>query len=534
MLLEEVLIGMTNRDFDLIIIGAGANGSSIAYEAARHGLQVALLEAGDIGEGTSSRSTKLLHGGVRYLELAFKTFDFSQLNLVKEALIEREYWLTQMPFLARRINIVLPTENFIDQSYYRIGLGFYDTLAQGIKAARSRFISKEELNATLPFLRKSLTGGVAYSDGQFDDARLNLLLALTAEKAGAVIRTRCRVVDLKLDNNGKACEVISEDLNGNQERWLSKAIVNATGIDADSLRHIVDKNTSKRILISRGVHLVLKNDLCPEEVGLLIPKTDDGRVLFALPFHGHTLIGTTDSPCEAADAFTSSKHEEKYLLNHVNYWFPNQTDLRISSSWAGGRPLLNPIGGKVKSSRVVREHEIEILPCGLISSMGGKWTTCRQIALDTLKAVEKVLGQKLPKAKPLRIIGAHDNPIKTFASLTKQRNELRSLLPSNSIIEKQINHLQSNYGLEALSLIAKSAEKDRAPISDVIPICRAEISHAIKNEHAKTPTDILARRCRIAMVCKKEAERLIPEINMILTKEIGTKEFNSNLETFRD
>ena len=195
---------MNSNDVDLLVIGAGANGACVAYEASKRGLKVALLDAGDVGNGTSSRSTKLLHGGVRYLELAFKTLDLAQLKLVREALLERSHWLEQVPFLAHRLELALPTENCLGKWYYRAGLGTYDALAGEKAIGNSRLLSRVQLNAALPSLRDGLNGGVAYSDGQFNDSRLNLLLALTAEKAGAIIRTRCKVIKLETQQDGKS------------------------------------------------------------------------------------------------------------------------------------------------------------------------------------------------------------------------------------------------------------------------------------------------------------------------------------------
>ena len=193
---------MADQQVDLLVIGAGASGASVAYEATRRGLSVALLEAGDVGGGTSCRSTKLLHGGVRYLELAFKTLDLAQLRLVREALLERSHWLAQAPFLARRLELALPTQHLCEQAYFRLGLGMYDALAGQRSIGHSRLLSQQQMLQALPLL-KECQGGVAYSDGQFDDARLNLLLGLTAEQRGATLRTRCRVVQLETDATGQ-------------------------------------------------------------------------------------------------------------------------------------------------------------------------------------------------------------------------------------------------------------------------------------------------------------------------------------------
>ncbi len=504
---------MNNKTFDLLVIGAGASGACVTYEAVRRGLKVALLDAGDISSGTSSRSTKLLHGGVRYLELAFKNLDLSQLRLVRQALLERHYWLQQAPFLAKRVELALPTSNCLGKQYYRFGLGLYDALSGENNIGNSHAISTSQLKINFPLIRGDLNGGVSYSDGQFNDARLNLLLALTAEKEGATIRNHCRVLDFKLTKDGKLRGAISEDTSGNQELWEAKAIVNATGINVDTLRQYVDQNASPRVMTSRGVHIVIKQNLCPNGIGLLVPSTDDGRVLFILPFFNHTQIGTTDISCAKEDAKFPSEKEKDYLIDYIKRWFPDIKDPLIKSSWAGGRPLLTQNEGTTNSSRVVREHEIEILPCGLISAMGGKWTTCRSIALDTLNAVESVLERSLPKPKTLPLIGTASRPTETISSLLKQKDLLFQILPDSELKARQVDYLQANYGLEALSIISKGTAERIKPLSETIPVCEEEIKHSIKNEHALTPTDILARRCRLAMVDLEEANRLLPLVN---------------------
>ena len=505
----EVLIGMDKNDLDLVIIGAGATGSSIALEACKRGLKVALIDSGDISGGTSCRSTKLLHGGVRYLEIAFKKFDLAQLNLVKEALTERGYWLKEAPFLARQLELAIPTNNCLTKGYYGLGLKFYDYLAGDKGISKSRLISSSEMQSTFPMLKECSSGGVAYSDGQFDDARLNLLLALTAENAGAIVSTHCKVIDFEYKTTGKLKGIITKSLNGEEKRWQAKVIVNATGVNSDSIRMKVDNSAKKRITTSRGIHIVLKENLCQGDKGLLLPSTSDGRVLFILPFFNQTLVGTTDTPCDIDEAKKTSHEEKDYLLDHIKKLFPQLENPNIKSSWAGGRPLLKPKESK-NSSQIVREHEIEILPCGLISAMGGKWTTCRKIAIDTLKAVEVLLGQSLPQVKHLPLIGTNKDNSLTLLHLKRQYIELKEYLPQTKLLEKQVIHLQAKYGLNALKLIASCSPSERNPLSEVIPICKAEIIEDIKNEHAMTPTDILARRNRLAMVDYQEAQRLLP------------------------
>lgn len=504
--------GVIDQKIDLLVIGAGASGASVAYEATKRGLRVALLEAGDIGCATSCRSSKMLHGGVRYLELAFKTFDLAQLSLVREALMERAHWIEQAPFLAQPFELALPAANCFEKAYYGVGLGLYDALSGQRSIGNSRLLSKTQIHHALPLLRAGVNGGVAYSDGQFNDARLNLLIALTAERAGAILRSNCRVVALEHRADGQLCGAISETSMGEQEHWRASVVVNATGMQADSLRKMADANIAPRMLTSRGVHVVLEANLCPEGIGLLLPATDDGRVLFLLPFYGRTLVGTTDTACKLNEACAPSQAEQHYLIEYVKRWFPDLGQPIVKSCWAGGRPLLKPAGKAINSSRVVREHEVETLPCGLISVMGGKWTTCRPMALDTLKAMETLLGRAMPTTSALPLLGAAQNPALTQTLLLEHQQQLRQLLPETPIQDQQIAHLQASYGLEALALVEKSSAKQLEPLSDVIPICEAEIDRAINQEHARTPTDVLARRCRLAMVDMSEAQRLLPVV----------------------
>ena len=505
---------MADPTFDLLVIGAGASGASVAYEAVRRGLSVALLDAGDIGGGTSCRSTKLLHGGVRYLELAFKTADLAQLRLVREALLERGHWLREAPFLAHRLELALPTGTLWGQAYYRVGLGMYDALAGRQNIGSSRLLGRRQLERTLPGL-KACQGAVAYSDGQFDDARLNLLLALTAARGGAELRSHCSVVELELGSDGRLCSAVSESRDGVRERWRARVIVNATGIGADGIRRMADASAAPRMLTSRGTHIVLKEQLCPAGLGLLVPSTDDGRVLFMLPFFGRTLVGTTDEACPQAMATHPTDAEQEYLLDYVRRWFPGSS-ATVTSRWAGGRPLLKPAGAGLDSSRVVREHEVETLPCGLVSVMGGKWTTCRPMALDTLEAVEQQLGAPLSPPQPLPLIGAAETPDGTAQGLEQQRLELEALLEDSPGRNEQIAHLQGSHGLNAKALIESAPAADRVPLSGVIPLCAAEIHHAIRHEHARDADDVLSRRCRLAMVDQAEAQRLKPQVEQAL------------------
>jgi len=506
----------TTPRFDLLVIGAGASGAAIAFEAARRGLAVALVEGRDIASGTSSRSTKLLHGGVRYLELAFRRFDRRQLQLVREALVERGHWLEAAPFLARRLELLLPTRQPVAKLYYGAGLALYDALAGRSGIGASRCVSAAEVQRLLPELAPG-HGGVAYSDGQFDDARLNLLLVRTAADLGVRVWTHTPVVELLRDGAGRLSGAVLQRPDGGTERLQAAVVVNATGIGADAVRRLADPDAAPRLQVSRGVHLVLAADLCPDGTGLLVPSTDDGRVLFVLPFQGRTLVGTTDTACPGEAAETPSAAEEAYLLEYVRRWFPAHGEPAVASRWAGGRPLLLPEAGEAGGTAgIVREHAVETLPCGLVSLMGGKWTTCRPMALDALAAVAEQLGSPLPEppgATPL--LGAAADGPATRRRLAALEQRLRQHHDP-----ALVDHLLASHGLAAEAVLACAAgPAELDPLSAVIPLTAAEVRHAARHEWAREPDDVLERRCRLGFVDRAEADRLREPVRALLLEE---------------
>ena len=503
--------------FDLLVIGAGASGASIAFEAARRGLSVALVEGRDIASGTSSRSTKLLHGGVRYLELAFRRFDRRQLQLVREALAERGHWLEAVPFLARRLELLLPTRQPIAKLYYGAGLALYDALAGRRSIGASRWLSVEEVRRSLPQLAPG-HGGVAYSDGQFDDARLNLLLVRTAAGLGVRVWTHTPVIELLRDGAGRLNGAVLQLPEGDSQRLEAAVVVNATGIGADAIRRLADPSVAPRLQVSRGVHVVLEADLCPGGTGLLVPATDDGRVLFVLPFHGRTLVGTTDTACPGEAAETPSAAEEAYLLDYVRRWFPAHGEPAVASRWAGGRPLLLPEAGEAGGTAgIVREHAVETLPCGLVSLMGGKWTTCRPMALDALAAVAEQLGRPLSEpAGATPIHGAAADGASTRAQLAALEQRLLQRHPPALVA-----HLLASHGLGAEAVLACAADgAELEPLSAVIPLTAAEVRHAARHEWAREPADVLERRCRLGFVDQAETGRLRETVRALLQQEL--------------
>ena len=509
---------MNTYQKDILIIGAGACGASLAFEASKRGLDVGLIDAKDIGSGTSSKSTKLLHGGVRYLELAFKKFDLSQLKLVEEALNERKYWINKIPFLAKRIDIAIPTTNFINNNYYKLGMNIYDRLSGKNNLKSSYALGNAEIQQKFHDISPKFTGGIIYSDGMFNDCRLNLTLALTAEKLGAKIKNYCKLIGFEKDNEGKIIAALTRDINGCEEKWVAKVFVNATGIYSDEIRKLsTNQILNERILISKGTHIVLDKDLCSSGNGLLIPKTKDGRVLFVLPYFGNTLVGTTDQICEIAEVNNPLKEEKRYLLNSLKEYFSNIEESNICSIWSGGRPLIK--SNKEKLTRnIVREHEIEILNNGLVSILGGKWTTCRKIALDALFEIQKLIGIELNEINNQPLLGSTNDFETTCNGLKKERIYLQKALSQNYASIKQIDHLQSNYGLQASKVIKNATKNQLIPLSHEIPFCEAEIRYSIINEHTKNVEDFLQRRIQLTKVNTIESEKLKIKVKNIFQK----------------
>ncbi|MEX1324004.1 MAG: FAD-dependent oxidoreductase, partial [Synechococcaceae cyanobacterium] len=280
-----------------------------------------------------------------------------------------------------------------------------------------------------------------------------------------------------------------------------------------------DADVAPRLQVSRGVHVVLEADLCPGGTGLLVPSTDDGRVLFVLPFHGRTLVGTTDTACPAEAAETPSAAEEAYLLDYVRRWFPAHAEPTVASRWAGGRPLLLPVAGEAGGTAgIVREHAVETLPCGLVSLMGGKWTTCRPMALDALAAVAEQLGRSLPQPQcATPILGATADGPTTRRQLEALEQRLLQRHPA-----ALVGHLLASHGLATEAVLACAAgAPDLEPLSEVIPLTAAEVRHAARHEWAREPADVLDRRCRLGFVDQAEAERLHDPVQALLQEELG-------------
>jgi glycerol-3-phosphate dehydrogenase len=381
---ERALERLRTEHFDLLVIGGGATGLGAAVDAAARGYRTALIEAADFASATSSRSTKLIHGGVRYLRQG-------NIALVREALYERTLLHRNAPELVHELPFIVPAYGFFDLAYYSAGLKAYDALAEESPFARSRLLSPRTAKTLIPTLNVArMRAAVMYADAQFDDARLALALARTAGDFGAAIANYVRA-DALIVRDGRVCGATALDVESGERFTISaRGAINATGIFADELRRMDDPGARPLLAFSRGSHIVLPSSVLGEaSTALLVPRTSDGRVLFAIPWLDSTLVGTTDIPVEHAEPEPRAADDEvSYLLSTINRYFARPiSESDVLSAWAGLRPLVNRRA--VRTARLSREHAVDVSPTGLVTITGGKWTTYRKMAQDAVNAAAR-------------------------------------------------------------------------------------------------------------------------------------------------
>jgi glycerol-3-phosphate dehydrogenase len=502
--------------FDLCVIGGGATGAGCALDAQLRGLRTLLLDAGDFASAASSASTKLVHGGVRYLEQAVKSLNLEEYRMVKNALRERLYMLANAPHLAHPANFLVPVYSWALAGYYLIGMKMYDAVAGKSNLFPSTFLSREETLKRMPGLKsRGLRGAVCYSDGQFDDARYDLALVETFTEAGGVALNYARVKSLAHDGSGQlAAATVQDQLSREEFNITAKKFVNATGTGADKVRALANPMLASRMRPSKGVHLLFAEDTFPGADALLVPHTEDGRVIFAVPWQQRLLVGTTDDEVTPATRMLVQRDEAEYLLRQLNPYL--QTPLRLEqtvSGMAGLRPLV-AAHGQSETSKLIRDHEVELdSSSGLLSILGGKWTTHRLMAEDTINAVQRELGIPvtpcLTKAYPLAGTSGYDQQ---FSS----RIETEYSLSADTA-----RHLAGKFGSRALMILALLKEnrswKDR--IVPGLPAIQAEIVYCIRYEMAETIEDLLARRTGAQMYGWKQALQAAPVVGFLLGHE---------------
>ncbi len=511
---EDHIKKLKTESFDVLIIGGGATGSGTALDAATRGLKVALVERDDFSAGTSSRSTKLIHGGVRYLEQAVKKFDRSQFNLVRDALKERAVLINIAPHLAKPIPLVTPLYNWLEVPYYMTGLKLYDGLAGKANLRASRFVDAKEALERFPMLKpEGLRGGVIYYDGQFDDARMNVSIALTAAQQGATLANHVQVTALYKKEGEVAGASLEDTLTGETWDISAKVIVNATGPFSDAIRHLDDPEAKPMLSASSGAHIILDNRFSPPETGLLIPETEDGRVLFLLPWLGHTLVGTTDNPANIEENPRATEDEIAYILRHVHKYFSIPVAREdVKAAWSGLRPLVSDPDA-ADTAKLSRDHVINTSASGLITIAGGKWTTYRKMALDTVDEIERVgkFAHNTSLTEHLKLIGARQFIPQGAGKLQEEFG----LEPDTA------SYLHRAYGDQAVKVaeLIKQGYAERLATNHAY--VSAEVIYAARHEFARTSIDILARRTRLAFLDAEATLKAVPVVASLLAQELG-------------
>lgn len=508
---------IAGEQFDLCVIGGGATGSACALDAQLRGIRTVLLEAGDFAGATSSAATKVIHGGVRYLEEAVKGADIQEYHVLVRALHERVRMLENAPHLTRTLEFLVPSYSWIDVAYLDIGLKIYDWLAGSGRISPSKFLSQEETLERMPVLnQEGLKGSVAYADGQFDDARYNLALVQTFTAAGGNALNYAKVTDFLRDANGKISGVHVEDYRSNAAFTVkAKAIVNATGIFSDSIRCLANPSLHKRIRASKGAHILLPLAVFPTEDALLIPKTEDGRVVFAIPWQRRLLVGTTHEEVSPEEQLVVTKEDIEYLLRHLNQFLANPVSPDdIVSGFAGARPLVAS-GDNVDTKKLARDDVIEVDPhSGLISIMGGKWTTHRAMAEDTIDRAQQILGvpETDSRTRNFVLYGGNGFTDDYWKKLCRQY----------AISEKTAHHLAGKFGTAAVEVLAlgEGSPALMEPILEGGVAIRAEVVYSVRYEMACTIEDVLARRLGMQFYSWRDAIEAAPVVGALMAGDL--------------
>lgn len=506
---NDHLTRLEHQTFDLLVIGGGATGAGVALDGANRGLKVALVERDDFAAGTSSRSTKLVHGGVRYLEAALTHFDRAQFQLVREALAERATLLTIAPHLVHPLRTVVPVYTWPQAMVYRSGLWLYDRAAGKAAIERSHGVSRAAMLRSFPSLRRhGLKGGVAYYDGQFDDARMAITLLTSAVHESATIANRVAATAL-LQDKGRIVGARALDRVADRTFTVhARVVINATGPGADALRCMADPETAPLLAPSRGSHIALDPRWAPAGDGLLVPRTADGRVLFLLPWQGQTIAGTTDNPAAPTADPQPLDADIDYLLAQLGQWLePAPTRADVRAAWAGLRPLISDATAAADSARIVREHHVELGPSGLITAAGGKWTTYRLMAEETVDRAVDAAGLEPRhgcRTRELPLAGARGYSPQLATELAS-----RYALPADIAA-----HLAHAYGDQAIGLL-DGADGHRR-LAPGHPWIEAEVTWARDHEMALSAADVLARRTRLAFVDAAAANRARTRVDALL------------------
>jgi glycerol-3-phosphate dehydrogenase len=514
----ESVRSLHDQSFDVCVIGGGATGAGCALDAQLRGLRTVLIDAGDFASATSSASTKLAHGGVRYLEQALRQFDLGQFKVVRSALRERVRMLHNAPHLAHSREFVIPCVSRWESFYYGVGVRLYDWLSGSENLAASHVLDRGRTVERFPELSATnLAGSVLYTDGQFDDARYNLALIQSFTDAGGTAGNYLRLVSFERDAGGKLTTAMIEDQRSKERLFLrARLFVNATGPFSDCIRTLARPDAAPRLVLSRGVHILLPLSSPHESVALLIPLTEDGRVIFAIPWLGRLLVGTTDQEVADNREAAVSREEAEYLLRHLNRYLREPRSLNeIVAAFSGVRPLVRHAQAQ-QTKRLIRDHEVEVdTQSGLISVLGGKWTTYRAMAEDAINHVQRLLPQPVTPSRT-----AH-HPLPGAERYSRQY--AAELSARHGISIDQAQHLAHKFGTLAdeVCVIAQRDSALRRRVVDGFPAIEAEIAYSIRCEMAATIEDVLARRLGLQFFSWSRAAQAAPKVAQHFVREHG-------------
>jgi len=493
--LIQTLLDEPQKRWDIIVIGGGATGLGIALDAVTRGYKTLLLEQSDFAKGTSSRSTKLVHGGVRYMAQG-------DILLVIEALHERGLMLKNAPHLTGNQEFVIPVYTFWDVFLYTVGLKFYDLLAGRLSMGKSYFINKSKTIGRLPLLKsEGLKGGIVYHDGQFDDSRMAVALARASVENGGTVLNYFKVNSLLKNEKGKITGVKAKDLeSGADYNITGKLVINATGVFADEIHRMDDPLSKPTIRPSQGVHIVLDNSFLLSNSAIMIPKTDDGRVLFAIPWYGKVVVGTTDTPLDTITLEPRALEEETdFILRTAGRYLtkpPKRGDVKCI--FAGLRPLAANPDNPEATREVSRRHKISLSRSGLLSILGGKWTSYRRMAEETIN-----------KAIKAGIIEDRKCTTRNFSFYSNSKPLLSDRL-----------RIYGDQAFEIEKIITEQPDLGEL-IHKELPYTKAEIVWICRNEMPRTVEDMLARRTRALFLDARASAEAGPTVAELMAKELG-------------
>lgn len=534
---QQQLQSLREREFDVLVVGGGATGAGCALDAASRGLNTALVEMDDFSAGTSSRSTKLLHGGVRYLQKAIMSLDREQYRMVREALNERANLLQIAPHLSYPLPIMLPVYKWWQMPYFYAGIKMYDLVAGSKRLESSYLLSKRHALRLFPMLKKdSLVGAIVYYDGQHDDARMNVSIVCTAVRLGASVANHCKVVELirepaettgrgEQEEQQRICGAVCEDqLTGERFNVRARCVINACGPFTDSLRAMDDAKQPAICAPSAGVHVVLPGYYSPDSMGLLDPATSDGRVIFFLPWMKHTIAGTTDAPCPVSAEPSPREQDISFILNEVRNYLGSEIEVRrgdVLSAWSGIRPLVRD-PNRPDTQSIARNHVVHVSKTGLITIAGGKWTTYRSMAQETIDAAVSACGLKPTsgcRTEGLLLEGAHEWTPNMYIRLVQDLG----------MDPEVAQHLANTYGDRSFAVARLCSPTGlQWPVigrrlHEQYPYVEGEIRYAVR-EYAATATDVVARRMRLAFLNSVSCDSVLERVVAIMAEELGWSE----------